>query len=137
MKLENLTLPQLMLLWGSLDSEVNRIAELIQVQVLQLKQTQTIGDIRATYGHGQGSYNYQMIAGSSGSLLTEGAGEMVRIHTTETVNWKAVCADIETKLDIEAKVKFFALQKENFTPGKEQVRLSIIKVKESKPKEDK
>lgn len=139
MKFENLTLPQLMLLWGSLNNEVDRVAELIENQVLQLKQTQVVGDIRATYGLGRGSFNYQKIAKSLEAEHRASYGVFVTAHTAQSIiiNWRAICEEFDKSLNIEGKQKLYALQKEHFTPGKEQVRLSVDKPKEPKLKEDK
>ena len=126
MEIEKLTLPQLMLLWGSLDGERNRVAELIQEQVLQLKATQNVGDVRATFGKGKGSYDYQGIAEEM-----KVDDMLIAKHTSKatTLDWKALCDQLERDLKPEAKRIFYAIKGGHFTPGKEQVRISIIKAK--------
>ena len=126
MELKKLTLPQLMLLWGSLNNELDQVVELIQEQVLQLKATQNVGDVRATFGKGKGSYDYQKIAEAM-----ELDGVFIAKHTSKitTTDWKAICDELERVLSPETKRKLFELKDTHFTPGKEQVRLSIVKPK--------
>jgi hypothetical protein len=129
MNVRNLSLPQQMLLWGALREQMDVLEAAIGEQVLQLKKTQIVGNVGAVYGEGRGSYDYAAIASQMGASQV-----LIQGRTTQVVDWRGVCADLEAALDlepdaIEKKKQLYTVKEQFFKPGRPQVRLEIKKQK--------
>ena len=55
-------LAKALLMWEEMSRELDLLEEIIEGAVLSLKETQTIGNIRATYSKGRNKYDYESVA---------------------------------------------------------------------------
>jgi len=76
-----------MLQWEKLKLELDELEEEITGAVLELKETQTVGNVRATYGHGRKKYDYERHGRMYANPSTVLANSRVE------VNWRAVCEE--------------------------------------------
>lgn len=79
-----------MLEWGELQQEASTLAAEIEMAVLEIGKTQTVGSVRASYSKGRKSYDYKTAA-------RDVPPSLVRAHTTtiERVDWSGICKDEE------------------------------------------
>ena len=88
-----------MLEWESKKRELDALEAEIKDAVMALGNTQTVGNVRATYSAGRRTFDYQTPVNVE-HVRAEAAGEDVRVnevcaaiaHTSKTViDWKAAC----------------------------------------------
>lgn len=78
-------LAEKLLEWEKLQRELNLLTDEITAAVLELGETQTVGDVRATYGHGRRRYNYKAAG------MEDASPEIVLANAKIVVDWKTVC----------------------------------------------
>lgn len=81
-------LARLMLLWEEKKRQLDEIEAGIRDSVLQLKRTQTVGNVRATYNNPRSSYDYE----TPGKRAPKG---IITIHSKTVIDWRAVCKAAE------------------------------------------
>jgi len=74
-----------MLKWERMKRACDELEQAIKDTVMQLEQTQTVGNVRATYSGGRKTYDYTSIADHP--LVSR---ETVLKFTTSKVDWRAV-----------------------------------------------
>lgn len=79
-----------MLEWEQKKRELDALTAEIEAAVLEVQQTQTVGNVRATYSGGRKSYDYES------AVLSRNNAEdapVLQAHTVTVlqVQWKAVC----------------------------------------------
>ncbi len=83
-------LASLMLEWGELQEQADGKAAQIKAVVLELEQTQTVGNVRASFRNPRKSYDY-ITAGRAAPA------SIVEAHTTPKTDWRKVCKDAGIK----------------------------------------
>ena len=79
-----------MLEWGQKSEELARLTAEIETAVLELGETQTVGDVRATYSKGRKRYDYREAA--EGHPMVSDATISLFTKTPEPVtDWRAIC----------------------------------------------
>lgn len=106
-----MTLAQKLHQWGELKRQLDSLEADIQAEVLELKQSQSVGDVVATYTIGRGSYNYEEIVRKVGASKV-----IIESHSKYVTDWKAVCEEIYIPPEVKA---------EYYTPGTPSVRLKL------------
>lgn len=84
------TLALKMLEWGQLVENANIIEVEIIKAVLELKETQQVGNVRASYSKGRGKYNYKE-AWNDAMLNDKPSNEYIKI----TYDYLRACKDTE------------------------------------------
>jgi hypothetical protein len=87
-------LAEAMLDYGELIEKAKTLAKTIRDAVLKLEKTQTVGNVRASYSKGRGSYNYEEAANENELDLTE----YQKVVTTTVTRYIDACKD--AKLDM-------------------------------------
>jgi hypothetical protein len=84
-------LAQKMLAWEQAKRALDALTAEIEMAVLEIGKTQTVGNVRATYNQGRRTFLYETAA-----MLAEPDADIVqRYTTTKTVtDWKTVCEAI-------------------------------------------
>jgi len=82
-------LAELLLEWGDAQARADTLAEQIKPVVLALRQTQTVGNVRATYSGGRKSYDYQQ-----GAESLSPSDDIVALFTTPKTDWRKVCKQL-------------------------------------------
>lgn len=79
---------RLMLKWERAKQYLDELEEAIKDSVLQVGETQTTGNVKATYSGGRKTYDYRAAA-----KATPPETELVEAHTkvTENVDWRSLC----------------------------------------------
>ena len=83
-------LAQKMLEWGQRNAELAQLTAEIESAVLELGKTQNVGNVRASYSGGRKSYRYNEAGQTAPPATIE---QYTKVVTTQSVDWKAVCAD--------------------------------------------
>ena len=91
-------LAKLMLELGDLKREVADREEVVKDAVLATGQTQTVGNVRATYSAGRKTYDWES-AGKTAAAVGALSAQIVSDHTTlipasEKVDWRTACQDV-------------------------------------------
>lgn len=94
------TLQEKMLLWGQLKIQIGDLENQIKDEVLNLKETQKFGRVKATYSEGRGSYAYDLVAKELNP-----SPDIIKEFTSESTDWRKVCGKIG--IPEEVKKKFF------------------------------
>jgi len=76
-----------MLKWERKRRELDELEQAIKDAVLQLKQTQTVGNVRASFSKGRKTYDYQ--AAADGHPMVSDA--TIALFTTPKVDWRGIC----------------------------------------------
>ena len=76
-----------MLKWEQLRRQLDELEEAIKDSVLQIGQTQTVGNVRASYSKGRKSYDYQTAADGH-PMVSEAT---IALFTTPSVDWRGIC----------------------------------------------
>ena len=104
-----------MLDWESKRKELDALEGEIQAAVLELKRTQTVGAVKASYSAGRRKFDYEAGGKSASdeviSAYTSVIPEQV-IPERTTIDWKGVCK--EAKVDVP------------FKPGVPSVSLKLL-----------
>lgn len=81
-----------MLEWGKLQQEASTLAAEIEMAVLEIGKTQTVGNVRASYSKGRKRYNYQEAADGH-TMVSEATLRLFTtiIPQTESVDWRGIC----------------------------------------------
>lgn len=105
------TLPDLMRRWGMLSAELAMIEAVIKAEVLELQQSQTVGNVRASYSQGRGSYNYEALARTQhlDPLL-------IASFAKEVIDWKGVVDCLQVDEEI---------RRQYYTPGVPTVSIKL------------
>lgn len=82
-------LAEKMLLWGKIKHELDSLGAEIESEVLKLRSTQVVGDVRVTYSSGRSTYDYE----TPGKYAPV---DIIDKHTTEytKTNWDALAVDL-------------------------------------------
>lgn len=94
----------MMLEWGEMREKLDEMERVIQAEVLKLEQTQTVGNVRASYSKGRGSYDYERAVTDAGIDTTP--WEKV------VVDWRTACKENELPVP--------------YTPGTPSVSVKLI-----------
>lgn len=105
------TLAERMLLWGQLKLQLLEVEEKIKAQVMEVKETQEAGRVRAVYSEGRGSYDWKNMA----DFIVPNE-EILSKFTTQSTDWKKVC---------EATGVPDEIKQNHYSPGKPTVSLKI------------
>jgi len=76
-----------LLRWEQKRRELDELEAAIKDSVMQIGQTQTVGNVRATYYKGRKSYDYQ--AAADGHPMVSQA--TVELFTTPKIDWCGIC----------------------------------------------
>jgi hypothetical protein len=79
-------LARYLLLWEERRRALDELEAAIRDAVLQLRKTQTVGNVRATFSNPRKSYDYE----NPGSAAPPA---IIAEHTRSVVDWRAVCQD--------------------------------------------
>jgi len=74
--------------WGEAKEALEALEQEIKDAVLTLGNTQTVGNVRATYSNGKTTFDYEA-AGASADQAT------IEANTKTVVDWRGVCQDLE------------------------------------------
>ena len=78
-------LAKLMLQWEAVKKRLDEIEEAIVDSVLQIGETVTAGNVKATYNTGRKSYNYAEVGSDAPAALV---AEYTNIKTVEQTDWR-------------------------------------------------
>ena len=84
-------LAMLMLEWEKKNHELHLIELKIGDEVMQLKQTFVVGNVRATYSDGRRSFDYE----STARVDERCSQQIIDIHTKPVIDWKAICEALD------------------------------------------
>ena len=83
-----------MLEWGELRTQADALEAEISAAVMELEKTQTVGNVRASFGKGRTQYDYEA---SAKSVLGDDEAEAYAYKLWEkagpTYNWREVCQE--------------------------------------------
>jgi len=82
-------LAEAMIDYSKLSRELEALEAMISRTVLSLGKTQTVGDVRATYSNGRGSYDYESAAREM--LSEDRICQLTPDHTKSSVDWRSLC----------------------------------------------
>ena len=85
-----------MLEWEQAKRGLDALTAEIEAAVLEVGQTQTVGNVRATYSGGRTSYDYQAAGVNAPAGVV---ADYTKTVTTTTTDWKTIC-DVEHIADI-------------------------------------
>jgi hypothetical protein len=78
-----------LLRWEQKRRELDELEAAIKDSVMQIGQTQTVGNVRATYNKGRKSYDYQ--AAADGHPMVSEATVELFTTTTPKIDWRGIC----------------------------------------------
>jgi hypothetical protein len=113
-----------MLEWGELKERMLAIEQEISDSVAMLQKTQTVGNVRATYSNGRGTWDYK---GAFVELTREEElnviDDYLNRYSTKTIvediDWKGMVYEITKKRNIPLDDKYY-------TPGNPSVKVKIL-----------
>lgn len=90
-------LARLMLEWEELRREMDTIETEIKQSVLQIGETQVVGNVRATYNNPRKSYMYEV---SAKKRISSPELETLKLeHKKTSYDWKEICSVMEIEVD--------------------------------------
>ena len=101
-----------MLEWETRKRELDVLTTEIEGVVLQIKQTQTVGNVRATYSQGRKAYDYREAVEKAG--VPE---DILERFTSSVIDYRSVCAN-EKLADVP------------FTQGEPSVTVKLLPYRE-------
>lgn len=85
-------LAEKMLEWEKKRRELDLLENWIKEQVLELGQTQTVGNVRASYSAGRKSYDYETAVNDWDKTHEYGlSDDVLQKFTKHTTDWRGVC----------------------------------------------
>ena len=83
-------LAALMLQWESVQKRADGMKAAIADAVLQLEETQSVGNVRATYSGGRKTYDYQEAADGH-PMVNDATVELFTTIPAPKVDWRGIC----------------------------------------------
>ena len=90
-------LAEKMLEWENKKRELDLLEEWIKGQVLELEQTQTVGNVRASYSAGRKSYDYE------GAWREEYDHLPASTYQKVTYDYRAACKDAAIEVPVKSQ----------------------------------
>jgi len=86
-------LAALMLQWESVQKRADKMKAAIADAVLQLEETQSAGNVRATYSGGRKTYNYQEAADGH-PMVSEATVSLFTTTPEPRTDWRGICKHV-------------------------------------------
>jgi hypothetical protein len=80
-------LARTMLEWQEAQAKADLLKMDIEAVVLELRATQTVGNVRASYSAGRKSYDYETAARESQFV----SNVTISLYTTPSIDWRGIC----------------------------------------------
>jgi hypothetical protein len=84
-------LAKMMLQWEQARKRLDELEEAIRDSVLQMGETQTAGNVRATYSKGRKKYDYQTATDGHPMVSDATVGLFTKVSTTTRIDWRGIC----------------------------------------------
>ena len=84
-------LANMMLRWEEQKRLLDVLEEAIRASVLEIGQTQTVGNVRASYSAGRKQYDYEEAATGHPMVSDTTVGLFTKTRTTATIDWRGIC----------------------------------------------
>ena len=89
-KIDLSNLARMMLRWERLQLQVDELRGAIEDTVMQIKRTQTAGNVRAVYSGGRKSYDYREAADGH-PMVNTATVELFTVMPPPQTDWRKVC----------------------------------------------
>lgn len=83
-------LAAMMLTWERMRRELDSLEMEIKTAVLEIRKTQTVGNVRASYSAGRKSYDYLDVARGH-PMVSEAT---IDLFTTSKIDWRGICQHV-------------------------------------------
>ena len=87
-------LAEKMLEYGDAQTKANELREEIEVAVMALQATQTVGNVKATYRNPRKTYDYK----TAGCIADQSVIHKFTTQPEPKVDWKKVCDEINAEV---------------------------------------
>jgi len=84
-------LAKMMLRWEQQIRALDELEAAIRDSVLEIGQTQTVGNVRASYSAGRKQYDYEEAATGHPMVSDTTVGLFTKTRITTTIDWRAIC----------------------------------------------
>lgn len=91
-------LAMMMLRWEKLQLQADELRGAIEDTVMEIKRTQTVGNVRAVYSGGRKSYDYLFAAGIH-PMISEDVMQAFTITPPPRTDWRKICKHLEIPQD--------------------------------------